>query len=162
MPIENAQAMFTHELQDMYSAEHEILDTLEELANETDDEDIAEVFRQHRNETEGQIDRLEQVFEEVGESPSKEECEGIQGLVKEHEELKSMEPSSDVLNLANTMSAEKTEHYEIAAYSNLSKLAERIGLDQAPGLLQQNLQEEEQMLNRLEDLTDEYDYERIS
>jgi len=161
MPIENVQEMFTHELEDIYGAEHEILDVLDQLVEETEDEDISEVFRQHRNETEGQIDRLERVFDEIGESPSKEECEGIQGLVREHEELTSMEPSPEILNVANTMSAEKTEHYEIAAYGNLTKLADRMGLDEAPDLLGQNLEEEKRMLDRLEDLSDEYDYDAI-
>jgi ferritin-like metal-binding protein YciE len=162
MPMDNMEAMFTHELEDMYSAEHEILDALDEMAEETEDESIAEVFREHRNETEGQIDRLEQVFDELGRSPNQEECEAIEGLIAEHEEIKQMDPNPKVLNVANTVSAEKTEHYEIAAYGNLTKLAQQMGMEEASDLLGQNLEEEKRMLGRLEDLSEEYDYESIA
>lgn len=161
MALDNLESMFTHELEDIYSAEQDILDTLDELVEETQDENIVDVLRQHRNETEEQIDRIEQVFDELDETPSEEECEGIQGLIQEHEEIKSMDPSPELLNVANVMSAMKTEHYEISAYNSLSLLANRLGMQEAEQLLQQNLNEEQEMLNRLGKLADGYDFDSI-
>ncbi len=161
MSLDSLEDMFAHELQDIYSAEKEIHETLQELVDETQDENIVDTFRQHQNETEEQINRLEQVFEEIGQTPEEEECEGIQGLIREREEITSMDPSPELLNLINVSAAEKTEHYEISAYNNLSLLANRLGLQQAEQLLQQNLNEEQEMLNRLGKLADGYDFDSV-
>jgi precorrin-6B methylase 2 len=85
MAVNSAQELFEHELEDIYYAEHELLDVLDELAEQTDHEEIARAFEEHREETEGHIERVERVFEMIGEPPEEEECEGIQGLIEEHE-----------------------------------------------------------------------------
>jgi ferritin-like metal-binding protein YciE len=161
MSVSTLRELFVHDLEDIYYAETELLDALDELADQTGDERIAEAFREHRQETQGHVDRVEQVFDILGHEPETEECEGIEGLIKEHEEFAGMGPTQDVLDLHNLVAAQKTEHYEIAAYGNLALLADRLGMDEAGDLLHRNLEEEEAALDTLATLTEEYGYDRI-
>jgi len=161
MPVETLDELFEHELEDIYYAEHELIDVLEELADQTDHEEATQAFEDHREETQDQVDRLEEVFEMVDEPPEEEECEGIQGLVEEHEEFLDMDPSQEVLDVFNLTSAQKTEHYEISAYENLVVLANQLGMEDAADLLHQNLREEEQTLEDLQELTQQFDYETV-
>lgn len=156
------EELFEHGLEDIYNAEHELLDVLDQLSEQTENEEIAQAFREHRQQTEGHIERVEEVFDMIGEPPEEEECKGIQGLVEEHEEFLEMDPSQEVLDLYNMTAAEKTEHYEIAAYGNLAKLANQLGMDDAGDLLHENLVEEEETLEKLKDLSDQYDYETVT
>lgn len=161
MAVNSLRQLFEHELEDIYYAEHELLDVLEELADQTDDDEVAQAFREHREETQGHVERLEEVFDMIGEPPEKEECEGIQGLVEEHESFLDEDPDQAVLDVHNLGAAQKTEHYEISAYGNLALQADRLGMDEAGDVLHQNLEEEEETLQKLKDLTDEFDFESI-
>jgi ferritin-like metal-binding protein YciE len=151
--------LFVHSLEDIYYAEGELLEALEKLADNTENEEIAEAFREHREETEEHIDRLEKVFDIVGHEPEREECEGIEGLIEEHEEFAGEDPEQHVLDLHNLVAAQKTEHYEISAYGNLALFADRLGYDEAGDIFHENLEEEEAALEKLKDLTEQYDYE---
>lgn len=162
MGVSTLEELFEHELEDIYYAEHELLDVLDELAEQTEHEEISEAFREHRRETEEHVDRVEQVFEMIGEPPEEEECEGIQGLIEEHDEFLEEDPDPEILDLFNMTAAEKTEHYEIAAYGNLAFMADELGYDEAADLLGQNLEEEEETLEVLKELTEEYDYGQIT
>ena len=161
MSVSTLDELFTHEIEDIYFAEHQLLDVLEELEAQTEDEEIATAFREHREETQGQIERLERVFEMVGEPPEKEECEGIEGLIAEHDEFVEMDPDQQILDLFNLGAAQKTEHYEISAYGNLALIADRLGMDEAGDLLHENLEEEKAALEKLKDLTDGFEFEQI-
>ena len=161
MGATNLEELFEHELEDIYYAEHAILDALEELADQVERDDIKQAFLEHREETEQHIDRLEQVFEMIGEPPEEEECEGIQGLITEQEEFAAEDPDGEVLDVFNLTSAQKVEHYEIAAYGNLAMLADRLGMDEAGDILHENLESEEETLEELKGLTENYDYEEI-
>jgi ferritin-like metal-binding protein YciE len=161
MNVATLRAMFVHDLEDMYYAENELVDALADLADQTDDEEIAREFREHREETEGHIQRLDQVFEMLDQEPDEEECEGIEGLIEEHEEFVRMDPDETLLDVHNLVAAQKTEHYEIAAYGNLALIADRLGMGEAGNLLHENLEEEEAALNRLASLTDTFDYDRV-
>lgn len=158
----NMEELFEHELEDIYYAEHALLDVLEELAAESEDEEIAAAFREHREETQHHIERLERVFEMLGEPPEQEECEAIEGLVEEHEEFLETDPDPDVLDVFNVAAAEKSEHYEIATYGNLAFMADKLGMDEAADLLGENLDEEKAALETLVDLTESYDYGRVA
>ena len=163
MAIPNLEELFEHELEDIYYAEHELLDALEELADQVEHDDIKQALLDHREETQGHVDRLEQVFDMIGEPPEEEECEAIQGIIKEHDEfVEEEDPAQQVLDVFNLTSAQKTEHYEIAAYGNLAVLADRLGMDEAGDLLHQNLEEEEAALEKLAKLTEDYDYEQLT
>ncbi|MGQ3411611.1 ferritin-like domain-containing protein [Natrinema sp. LN54] len=161
MSMDTIQDLFEHGLEDIYHAEHQLLDALEELESNTEREEIAQAFSEHREETEGQIDRLEEVFDMFGEPPEKEECEGIEGLLEEYEEFVSMDPDQDVMDYHNMAAAEKTEHYEIAAYGNLIPLADQLGMDDAADLLEETLREEQAALEELTELTEEFEIDAI-
>ncbi|PCR91471.1 DUF892 family protein [Natrinema ejinorense] len=136
MSMDTIQDLFEHGLEDIYHAEH-------------------------REETQAQIDRLEEVFDAFGEPPEKEECEGIEGLLEEYEEFTSMDPAQEVMDYQNMAAAEKTEHYEIAAYGNLIPLADQLGMDEAADLLEENLREEQAALDELKELTEGFEMAAI-
>ncbi|MFC4989921.1 ferritin-like domain-containing protein [Saliphagus infecundisoli] len=157
MAIDSLQDLFEHGIEDIYHAEHELLDALEDLEENTEREEIAQAFADHREETEGQIERLEEVFDAFGEPPEKEPCDGVKGLLEEYEGFVDEDPDQDVMDYHNMAAAEKTEHYEIAAYGNLIPLADELGLDDAADLLEENLREEQEALEKLTELTEEFD-----
>jgi len=162
MTANTLEELFEHELEDIYHAEHELHEALGNLASQVEDEEIQSAFEEHREETEEHIDRLEEVFEMIGEPPEKEECEGIQGLITEQEEFAESDPDTEILELFNLASAQKTEHYEIAAYGNTTLLASELGYDDAADLLEENLREEEETLDELSELTENYDFDSVS
>lgn len=161
MTMNSLQQLFEHELEDIYYAEHELLDVLDQLADQTENEEISQAFEEHRKQTEQQVERVEEVFDMIGEPPEEEECEGIQGLISEHENFLEQDPDQEILDVFNLTAAQKTEHYEIAAYGNLALLADRLGMDEAGDILHENLEEEEQTLEKLKDLTSNFDYDGI-
>ncbi|WP_435179893.1 DUF892 family protein [Halorussus sp. AFM4] len=154
--------LFENELKDIYDAEQRIDEALGEMAEEVEHEEIAQAFRDHREETEGQIDRLDRVFELIDASPGDEECEATQGIIKEHDEFARSNPEQGELDVFDITAGQKTEHYEIATYGNLAKLADKLGMDEAGDLLHQNLEEEEEFLDRLVELTESYDYDQLT
>ena len=159
MGMETIEELFEHELKDMYSAEHALMDALEQMADESSDRDIRRVFTQHRRETQGQIKRLERIFKTMGQPPETEVCAGIEGLIKEKKRFMREKPSPELLEFYNVGAAQKTERYEITAYENLIEMAEKLGMNDAVELLEQNLQEEEVALQRLKDIAAEFDVE---
>jgi len=108
----------------------------------------------------GPVERLDEVFEMLGVEPE-EECEGVDGLISEHEDFVGMDPSQEVLNVHNLIAAQKTEHYEIAAYGNLALLADRLGESEVGDMLHATLEEEEAALDTLASITDGLDYEAV-
>lgn len=162
MAMNDLHDLFVHDLEDIYYAENELLDALEELSEQTDNEEIAQAFSEHREETEGHVERLDQVFEMLDMEPEKEECEGIEGLLNEHEDFLSHDPDETVLDVHNLVAAQKTEHYEIAAYGNLALVADRLGMEEAGDLLHENLEEEQEALDKLASLAEDFDYEQMS
>lgn len=161
MTVSNLRELFLHDLEDMYYAENELLDALEELSEETEDEEISGAFRDHREETQGHIDRLEQVFEMLDEQPETETCEGIDGLIEEHKGFLDEDPSQQIRDLHNLVAGQKTEHYEIAAYGNLALIADRLGMDEAGDLLHDNLEEEEAALDKLASFTEDFEFDTV-
>jgi ferritin-like metal-binding protein YciE len=163
MPVTDLRELFVHNLEDAYYAEEELLDALQDLEDQTDDDEIAEAFAEHRDETRGHIDRLDDVFEMLDVEPETEECEGIEGLIEEHKTfVDEEEPDQELLDLHNLIAGQKTEHYEIAAYGNLALLADRLGMDEAGDLLHETLEEEEAALDELAGFVDDYEYDRVT
>lgn len=162
MSVTNLRELFVHDLEDIYYAEQELLDALQTLEDQTDEREIADAFADHREETQGHIDRLDEVFQMLDMEPETEECDGIEGLLKEHEAfVEEADPSQEVLTLHNLIAGQKTEHYEIAAYGNLALLADRLEMDEAGDLLHETLEEEQAALEKLSGFVDDYDYEQV-
>jgi ferritin-like metal-binding protein YciE len=149
--MKSGTELLEHELKDMYDAETRLLDALDTMAGKVSDGQLEQGLEKHRGQTQGQIDRLERVFEAVGSNPQREECHGIVGLIEEFDTFVNEEdPSDDVLNVFATSAALKVEHYEIASYKSLIKLAHQAGMTEAVSLLEQNLNEELETARKLE------------
>jgi len=157
MAMQTIEELFEHELRDMYSAEHAFLVALEQMAGESSDRDIRKAFTQHRKETQGQIKRLEKIFKTMGQKPEADTCAGIEGLIREKKAFMREKPSAELLEFYNLGAAQKTERYEITAYENLIDMADKLGLGDAVGLLEENLEEEEGAFNRLKAIASEFD-----
>ena len=162
MGMQTIEELFEHELKDIYSAEHSLLDALEQIASESSDRDIRKAFTQHRKETQGQIQRLDKIFRSMGQKAEAETCPGIEGLIKEKKVFMREKPSEDLLEFYNIGAAQKTERYEITAYESLIDMADKLGMSDAVELLEQNLQEEEATLNKLKAIASEFDVEEES
>ena len=157
MAMQTIEELFEHELKDIYSAEHTLLDALEQMASESSDRDIKKGFTQHRKETQAQIKRLERIYKSLGQKPEAGSCPGIEGLVKEKKVFMRERPSEELLEFFNIGAAQKVERYEITAYENLIDMAEKLGMSDAVELLEQNLHEEEMALNKLKAIASEFD-----
>ena len=145
--------LFIEELGDLLYAERAIEKTLPKLAKEATDPELREGFEHHLDETREQIANLEQVFEELGEKPKAQKCPGIEGIKAEHDEfMKGHDPSEKIRDMFLTGAAARTEHYEIAAYSGLITMAEQIEGGRCVELLQENLEQEESTLRKVESI----------
>jgi ferritin-like metal-binding protein YciE len=151
--METAREFFVHELSDMLDAERKILGILEEAQEDVNNEQVRKAVELHHKQTEGQIQRLEQCFDELGDEPQQTECKGIEGLKQEKESFMEEDPSENLIDIFTVGAASKVEHYEIAAYNSLIDLATHLGQKKAIRLLQQNLHEEEQTLKKMENFS---------
>lgn len=142
MQITNLKELFVHELKDLYDAEHRIEKALEKMASKATSSEAKQLFEEHRSETQGQIQRLEKVFKQVGEKASRVTCEATKGLIEEAEEAMKDTKDGETLDAALIASAQKVEHYEMAGYGTARTWAHSLGLDEAADLLQQTLDEE--------------------
>jgi ferritin-like metal-binding protein YciE len=113
------------------------------MAKAAESPELRQAFTTHLKETEGQIQRLERVFKEVGQAVRGKKCKGMEGLIEEGKEMMEEEGEPEVLDAALIASAQKVEHYEIASYGCLRTYAQLLGYSDAVQLLQQNLEEEE-------------------
>ena len=157
MAMQTIEELFEHELKDIYSAEHSLLDALEQMAGESSDREIKKGFMQHRKETQGQIKRLEKVYKSLGQKPEVGTCPGIEGLIKEKKAFMREKPSDELLEFYNIGAGQKVERYEITAYESLIDMADKLGMSDVVDLLEQNLQEEEMALNKLKAIGSEFD-----
>lgn len=149
--MHTAHELFLHELSDMLDAERKILEALDQQSEESSRPELQKAFDTHRQQTEKQIQRLEEAFESLEAEPGRTECKGIEGLIAEHEEfIQEEDPSDDLIDIFNVGAASKVEHYEIAAYNSLINLAQQMDHKKAMKLLNQNLKEEQQTLKKME------------
>ncbi len=136
--------LYKEELKDLYSAESQLVAALPKMAKAASSPDLKKAFESHLEETKVQIQRLEQVFEEIEGSPRGKKCKAMEGLVEEGAELikekADFEPA--VLDAALIGAAQRIEHYEIAAYGTVRTFAQQLGYTKAVNLLQQTLDEE--------------------
>ncbi|HEY3475598.1 MAG TPA: ferritin-like domain-containing protein [Anaerolineales bacterium] len=134
--------LYTDLLKDLYSAEKQIVKALPKMAKNAQSPDLQRAFQEHLRQTEGQVERIERIFSEMGGSPRGKKCVGMEGLVAEGNELLQENAEPDVLDAGLIAAAQKVEHYEIASYGTARAWAERLGYDKAARLLQQTLEEE--------------------
>jgi ferritin-like metal-binding protein YciE len=146
----NLKETFIDELRDLLDAEKQLLKALPKLAKAAESEELKAAFEAHMEETEGQIERLGEVFELFGEEPRGKKCVGMQGLVEEGAE-KIEEKAGDA---ALICAAQKAEHYEIATYGSLVAWAGLLDQQEAVELLEQNLEEEKATDEKLTEIAE--------
>ncbi|MBM7045481.1 MULTISPECIES: ferritin-like domain-containing protein [Rhizobium] len=134
--------LFLETLKDIYYAEKQILRALPKMARAAQAEEGKQGFLHHRDETEGHVERLEQVFELLGKPARGKTCEAIQGIIAEADEIVEEFKGTPALDAGLISSAQAVEHYEIARYGTLIEWAKQLGLKDAVTLLQQTLEEE--------------------
>jgi ferritin-like metal-binding protein YciE len=134
--------LFLHTLKDIYYAERKILKTLPRMAKAAESKELKQAFETHREETQGQVERLEQVFEMLGKRASGKTCEAINGILEEGESVMEDFGESEALDPAILAAAQAVEHYEIVRYGTLRTWAQELGMQDAVRLIDQNLQEE--------------------
>jgi len=154
-PATGLRKLLEDQLADIYFAEKQLVKALPKMAKNATNAELRAAFEGHLQETHGQIERLEQVFEGMGLPPKGKTCPAILGLLQECTELMDEFGDDEALDAALIAGARKVEHYEIATYSSLSAWAEQLGLDDAAGLLQETLEEEQGADEKLTEIGEE-------
>jgi len=152
MELETLRDLYVDELKDLYSAEKQLVRALAKMAKQATNPDLQEAFKNHLTETEGHVERLEQIFESLEATPRGKKCVGMEGLIEEANELVEEDPQEDVLDAGLISKAQHVEHYEIAGYGTVRAYALTLGEEEHANLLQQTLEEEEradQLLSQL-------------
>ncbi|UIJ72671.1 ferritin-like domain-containing protein [Aurantimonas sp. HBX-1] len=142
MAIKTLDDLFLHTLQDVYYAEKTIVKSLPKMSKKVTSPELKKAFDKHLEETKGQVTRLEQVFEMLGEKAKAEKCPAIEGIVKEAEELMEEIEDAETLDAALLAAAQAVEHYEISRYGTLVSWAQTLKHTDAMAPLQATLDEE--------------------
>jgi ferritin-like metal-binding protein YciE len=140
--IKTMDDLLLHGLQDICYAEQQITKALPKMIDQATNSDLTRGLKLHLEETNKQIERLEQVFKKLGKQPSGTDCPAIDGLIKESDETAGEIDDKSVLDAAIVANAQAVEHYEIARYGTLIAWAEELGHDDIVRLLTTNLNEE--------------------
>ena len=142
MAIESLRDLYVEELKDVLNAEKQILKALPKMARAATNEELRTAFEDHIAQTEEHVSRLETIFGDLGKPARGKKCKGMEGLLEEGSEMMEEDIEDDVLDAALISSAQRVEHYEIAAYGTLRTYALQLGYDKQAKLLQQTLDEE--------------------
>ena len=146
------RALYIDELKDLHSAETQLLKALPKMAKASSSDDLRQGFEHHLEQTRGHAQRLEQIFEMLGENPKGKKCSGMQGLIEEGAETINDGFEGDVLDAALIGAAQRVEHYEMAAYGTARAFAEILGESDQVSLLQATLNEEKETDKKLTNL----------
>jgi ferritin-like metal-binding protein YciE len=138
----NLNDLFLDTLKDIYYAEKQILKALPKMAKAAQSDQLRAAFEKHHGETEGQVERLERIFELIDKPARGKTCEAIQGLLDEGKEIMEEYKGTEALDAGMVAAAQAVEHYEIARYGTLKQWALQLGIKDAVRLLDQTLQEE--------------------
>jgi ferritin-like metal-binding protein YciE len=149
MKIKTLHDLFVHTLKDIHYAEKRTLKFLPKMAKAADDGDLKQALTEHATETEGQIERLREVFAILKMKPGTEECDAINGILKEAEGMFEDTDGSEMRDNAVIASGQAVEHYEMVRYRSLVMWAGALGLTEAGELLQQSLEEEQRTDEKL-------------
>ena len=142
MQEDNLRELLVDELKDIYSAENQILKALPKMAKKASHPELKDAFETHLAETQGHVQRLEEIFQQLGEKPKGKTCAAMQGIVEEGKEIMGEDYDDDVMDAALIAAAQKVEHYEIASYGTVRAWAKLLKEKEVVGLLQQTLDEE--------------------
>lgn len=154
MEMESLKELYVDELKDLWSAETQITKALPKMMKAATNSKLKRAFNTHLKQTERHIKRLERIFKELDESPRGKKCVGMEGLIREGQELIKEKPEADVLDAGLIAAAQHVEHYEIAGYGCVRTWAHQMGEERQAELLQETLDEEEQTDRLLTELAE--------
>ena len=140
--LNNLDDLFMHQLEDVYDAEHQLIEALPQMADAATSSDLKNAFNTHLMETRDHAKRLEQVFQLLGKKPRREACPAMKGLIAEGEEMIQSKGDDTVRDAALIAAAQRVEHYEMSGYGTARTFAEQLGHTQAVQLLEATLEEE--------------------
>jgi len=154
-PTAGLRKLLEEQLADIYFGEKQLVKALPKMAKNATSKDLRAAFEEHLQETIGHVERLEQVFGGMGLPAKGKTCPAILGMLQECNQLVESYGDDEALDVALIAGARKIEHYEIATYSSLAAWAEQLGLEEAAGLLQDNLEEEQAANDQLMEIGEE-------
>ena len=152
MKLDTLKTLYINELKDLYNAEGQLLKALPKMAKAAASDELQEAFEKHLEQTKSHVERLEEVFEEIGEKPTGKTCRAMKGLIQEGSEILKEDGEESVIDAGIIVAAQKVEHYEIASYGSVCTFAQLLGKDKSADLLQATLDEESEaneLLNKL-------------
>jgi len=155
MQNDNLKKLYVDELKDLFSAENQLLKALPKMAKAASSDELRTGFEEHLEQTKVHVQRLEEIFESLDESPKGKKCVGMEGLVKEGSEVMEEDFEDAVLEAGLIGAARRVEHYEMAAYGTASEIARVLGQAKHALLLEKTLAEEKQTDEKLADLAKE-------
>lgn len=161
MSVETAQELFVEELKDLYSAERQIVRALPKVAKAVESEELREAIQEHLEQTKGQVERLDRVFEILQKRASGKTCEGMKALVEEGQQKIDEMDQGPLLDAAIIGALQRVEHYEIAAYGTVATFAEAMGQQEIKELLGETLEEEKQADEKLTEVSEGVNGEAI-
>ena len=162
MSVATAEELFVEELKDIYSAEKQAVKAYPRLTKAVQSEELKEAMQEHLEQTKGQVERLERIFEILDKRTSGKTCEGMKGLVQEAQSLVEEIENGPVLDAAIIGALQRVEHYEIAAYGTVATLAEAMGQEEVKELLGETLEEEKETDERLTQVAQSVNSEALS
>jgi len=162
MSVGTAEELFVEELKDIYSAEKQAVKAFPRLAKAVQSEELRQAMQDHLEQTKGQVERLDRIFEILEKRSSGKTCEGMKGLVEEAQSQLEEIEKGPVLDCAMIGALQRIEHYEIAAYGTAATLAEAMGQDEVKELLGETLEEEKETDERLTQVAQSVNSEALS
>jgi ferritin-like metal-binding protein YciE len=151
MADKGLKELYIDELKDLYSAENQLVKALPKMARAATSPDLRAGFAEHLEQTKGHVQRLEAIFEQLGEGPKGKKCKGMEGLIEEGSEAIE-EYEGELLDAALIGAAQRVEHYEMAGYGTVSAFAEALGESEHVALLNDTLEEEKETDEKLSGL----------
>ena len=142
MKLQTLRDLYEEQLHDLYSAETQLVKALPKMAKSASNPQLKNAFQEHLGQTEQHVQRLEQIFQQLGAKPKGQTCKGMEGLIAEGEEMIKMKGDPAAIDAGLIAAAQRVEHYEIAGYGCVRTYAQQIGDQQGMRLLQQTLDEE--------------------
>ena len=149
MPDKTFKKLYVDELKDLYSAENQLVKALPKMAKAASSDELRQGFEDHLKQTKQHVERLDEIFRSLDESPKGKKCAAMEGLIKEGTEVMEEDFEDAVLDAALIGAAQRVEHYEMAAYGTVCEFAKVLGETKHASLLEKTLEEERQTDEKL-------------
>lgn len=156
MALDSMQELLVEQLRDLLSAEKQLVQALPKMASAAQSPDLQQAFQEHLAVTQTHVSRLEEAFEELGETARAKKCKGMEGLIEEGQEMIKEEGEPDVKDAGLIAAAQRVEHYEIAGYGTVEALARHLGLERIAELMEETLGEEKEADERLTEIAESH------